>query len=88
MPAIEVFSLALKYLADKLIKFILDRKGYGVIDPSSIQWVLTVPAIWKPGARQFMRKAAYKVMLILLSFDVGKSRSGLLYFLLHNEHHS
>ena len=62
MPAIEVFSLALKYLVAKLMKFISDTTGSGGIHPSSIQWVLTVPAIWKPGARQFMRKAAYKVI--------------------------
>ena len=61
MPAIKVFSLALKYLAAKLMKFISVSTGMAVIHPSSILWVLTVPAIWKPGARQFMRKAAYKV---------------------------
>ena len=59
-PAIEIFSLALKYLAAKLVKFI--RSKIGLIEPRDIVWVLTVPGIWKPGARQFMRKAAYKVM--------------------------
>ena len=61
MPAIKVFSLALKYLAAKLMKFISVSTGMVVIHPRNILWVLTVPAIWKPGARQFMRKAAYKV---------------------------
>ena len=62
MPAIKVFSLALKYLAAKLVKFITSKIGLSNIQPRNILWVLTVPAIWKPGARQFMRKAAYKVM--------------------------
>ena len=60
MPAIKVFSLALRCLAAKLVKFITDKIGLSNIHPSSILWVLTVPAIWKPGARQFMRKAAYR----------------------------
>ena len=62
MPAIKVFSLALKYLAAKLMKFITSKIGLSSIPPRNILWVLTVPAIWKPGARQFMRNAAYKVM--------------------------
>ena len=26
-----------------------------------IQWVITIPAIWRISAKEFMRKAAYKV---------------------------
>ena len=29
--------------------------------PEQIQWVITIPAIWQISAREFMRKAAYKV---------------------------
>lgn len=29
--------------------------------PSQIQWVITIPAIWRVSAKEFMRKAAYKV---------------------------
>ena len=32
--------------------------------PSQIQWVLTIPAIWSLSAKEFMRKAAYKVIAI------------------------
>ena len=60
MPAIEVFSLALKCLVDKMKKFIEVSTGLSDIHPRNIQWVLT-NAIWNPAARQFMRKAAYKV---------------------------
>lgn len=70
MPAIQIFSLALKYLADKMIKFIAETKGDCAIETSCFQWVLTVPAIWKPGARQFMRKAAYKVTQVTLTTSV------------------
>ena len=31
--------------------------------PNDVQWVLTVPATWTPGAKQFMREIAYQVML-------------------------
>lgn len=30
-------------------------------DNTNIRWVITVPAIWKMPAKQFMREAAYKV---------------------------
>ena len=36
-------------------------------DPGKIRWVLTVPAIWSDGAKQFMRESAYKVLVSLLS---------------------
>ena len=29
--------------------------------PEQIQWVITIPAIWQISAKEFMRKAAYKV---------------------------
>jgi hypothetical protein len=64
MPAIEVFSKALKYLKDKLIDFIINKiEGLGISNLKDIKWVLTVPAIWKPGARHFMREAAYRAGL-------------------------
>ena len=55
----EVFSKALRYLGDVLLRFIHDTE---VMEDIDIQWVLTVPAIWRPGARHFMRKAAYEVI--------------------------
>ena len=64
LPAIDIFSLALNYLSEKMLKFITGKLRIVSIRPSNTLWVLTVPAIWKPGARQFMRKAAYKVLII------------------------
>jgi len=64
MPAIQVFSAALRYLSGKLVKFIKNTvENSGIENVGDIQWVLTVPAIWKPGARHFMRKAAYEVRM-------------------------
>jgi hypothetical protein len=34
--------------------------------PGDIRWVLTVPAIWNDGAKQFMREAAEKVSLFCI----------------------
>ena len=64
MPAITVFSKALKYLGDKITKFIKDTKV--VEHLKEITWVITVPAIWQPGARHFMRKAAYAVSFFIM----------------------
>ena len=36
---------------------------YG-LQAEDVQWVLTVPAIWKDGAKGFMRKAAHRAGLI------------------------
>lgn len=65
LPAIDVFSKALKFLANKLTTFIRTtlEGGKDVLEQNGILWVITVPAIWSPRARQFMRKAAYKVYL-------------------------
>ncbi|WAR27208.1 HS12B-like protein [Mya arenaria] len=52
-----VFSVAIRFLKDDLLKVIDDRIKGGV-KPEEISWVLTVPAIWDDGAKQFMREAA------------------------------
>lgn len=39
-----------------------DQTG-GDFDNADVRWVITVPAIWKMPAKQFMREAAYKVGL-------------------------
>ncbi|CAG2221303.1 unnamed protein product [Mytilus edulis] len=45
-------------LCDHLHQTLLD-KGVSV-NPDEIKWVLTVPAIWSDGAKQFMRESAKK----------------------------
>lgn len=61
MPAVDIFSHAIKYLKDHLLN---EHEGRGTsIKDLDIHWVLTVPAIWDDPAKQFMRKAAEKVTL-------------------------
>lgn len=67
MPAVDVFSHAIKYLKDHLLKEHKDR-GTSIKD-LDIHWVLTVPAIWDDPAKQFMRKAAEKVTLQFLKYS-------------------
>ena len=71
MLAIDIFSKVLEYLKTMLLEFINkileeERKKKNLMpikNTGDVRWVLTVPAIWGVGARYFMRKAAYKVIL-------------------------
>ncbi|KAL3878899.1 hypothetical protein ACJMK2_031225 [Sinanodonta woodiana] len=56
MPAKKIFGAAIKYLKTHLLNT-LSVRGTGV-DENDIHWVLTVPAIWRDAAKQFMREAA------------------------------
>lgn len=60
MKALEVFSHSINYLHKRALEVIRERTGDEHFTSRDIQWVLTVPAIWKPAAKQFMREAAYK----------------------------
>jgi len=48
-------------MKDEAVKIIRARTGDESVSAEDIQWVLTVPAIWTPAAKQFMREAAYEV---------------------------
>ena len=61
LEALTVFSHSIRYLKDKAIEIIREVTGDDGYNAMDIQWVLTVPAIWKPAAKQFMREAAYMV---------------------------
>ena len=39
-----------------------------------VRWVITVPAIWKQSAKQFMREAAYQVCFIIYLFKINTKR--------------
>lgn len=56
--AIDVFALSLKFIKKDLEKD-LKKTGYD-IEEEEIQWVITIPAIWNPRSKQFMRMAAEK----------------------------
>ncbi|XP_052779373.1 heat shock 70 kDa protein 12B-like [Mya arenaria] len=58
LPAKIVFSGAIRYLKNDLIKQSEKRISGGGLTDADIKWVLTVPAIWNDAAKQFMREAA------------------------------
>ena len=60
--ALEIFSKALKYLKDKALERINEQSGVEY-KAEEVRWVVTVPAIWKQSAKQFMREAAYEVSI-------------------------
>lgn len=56
MPAVTIFTMAIRYLRDQLLQSI-DFSG-GFYTEQDIEYVLTVPAIWNERSRMFMREAA------------------------------
>ncbi|XP_061183555.1 heat shock 70 kDa protein 12A-like [Saccostrea echinata] len=56
LEAVTVFAHSIKYIKNELWKQ-LSKTGYS-IEEKEIQWVLTIPAIWNPRSKQFMRFAA------------------------------
>ena len=59
MPAMEIFSHAIRYLKDHCLGTIDDR-GF-LPNTKDIKFILTVPAIWNDRSKEFMREAAIKV---------------------------
>ena len=60
MPALDIFAHALKYFKDHALQELSDQSATKIIN-DDVRWVITVPAIWKAQAKQFMREASYKV---------------------------
>ena len=60
MKAIIVFSQSIKFLKDHFINAV-NKTGRFRLKNEDIHWILTVPAIWKDDAKQFMRAAARQV---------------------------
>ncbi|KAK3593606.1 hypothetical protein CHS0354_018704 [Potamilus streckersoni] len=56
LQAKEVFAHGIRYLKNHALD-LMNLQGKHM-DESEISWVLTVPAIWSDGAKQFMREAA------------------------------
>ena len=59
--ALEVFAHSIKFMKDEALRILASDTGDKDFNVLDIQWVLTVPAIWTPRAKQFMREAAYEV---------------------------
>ena len=66
LQAKVVFAHSIRYLKDEAIRVIREETGDEGYSVDDIQWVLTVPAIWTPRAKQFMREAAYEVRTHLM----------------------
>nr|XP_036866989.1 heat shock 70 kDa protein 12A [Manis javanica] len=62
VKALEVFAYALQYFKEQALKELSDQAG-SEFENSDVRWVITVPAIWKQPAKQFMRQAAYQAGL-------------------------
>ena len=62
LPAMLIFSLTLDYFRNHALRELTDATGSKICD-QEVCWVITVPAIWRQKAKQFMREAAYKVGL-------------------------
>lgn len=56
VPAVDIFSYAIRYIRDCLHKEV-------EIQSEDIGWVLTVPVIWGGPSKQLMRKAAENVIV-------------------------
>jgi len=65
--AATVFAHALKFFKDHVLEELSDQSATKILE-EDIQWVLTVPAIWKAPAKQFMRTAAYEVSPLHVSY--------------------
>ena len=62
LPIITVYTATIKYLKCRLLELLQDANPNAKFHRDDIQWIITVPAIWKSGARQLMREAAIKVI--------------------------
>uniref|UniRef100_A0A8D1C7G1 Heat shock 70 kDa protein 12B n=1 Tax=Sus scrofa TaxID=9823 RepID=A0A8D1C7G1_PIG len=63
MPALEVFSHALRFFKEQALQELREQCP-SLPEKDTVRWVLTVPAIWKQPAKQFMREAAYLAGLV------------------------
>lgn len=72
VPALTIFTYALQYFKDHALRELSDQSGTRFVN-EDVRWVITVPAIWKQSAKQFMREAAYQVyMKLIIAQKKGK----------------
>lgn len=70
----KVFSYSLRFFREHALRELSDQSGVKIMS-DDVKWVLTVPAIWKQPAKQFMREAAYEVWMITPTHSNGASFS-------------
>lgn len=61
MLAVDVFGLVIGYLREHLLTKLQSHDTKATLAEDTIQYILTVPAIWSDKAKAFMRLAAEKV---------------------------
>ncbi|XP_031433572.1 heat shock 70 kDa protein 12A-like [Clupea harengus] len=64
MGAMKVFSESIRYLKVHALDMLSAHADGIIFSASDVTWVLTVPAIWNPAAKQFMREAAIQGGLV------------------------
>jgi len=66
-PAVQVFAHSLRFFKEHALQELSDQSATQIIN-DDIRWVITVPAIWRQPAKQFMREAAYLAGLASAEF--------------------
>lgn len=79
MKALKVFTAALRYMKEDALNTISKNTAGRRFIASDFTWVLTVPAIWTPSAKQFMREAATQVTTLRI-LSVGESAGQVFLF--------
>ncbi|XP_018545203.1 heat shock 70 kDa protein 12A-like [Lates calcarifer] len=64
MNTLKVFTEALRYLTNDALETITANTEGRKFSASDFTWVLTVPAIWDPSAKQFMKEAATQAGIV------------------------
>eukprot|EP01084_Bolivina_argentea_P235630 396452_1 len=62
-PSAKVLDAALRFMKDKVLE-IVAQKPYFIDDIDSIQWILSVPAIWSNEAKYIMERCAQNAGMI------------------------
>ena len=59
LPLLTVITKCLHYMRNVTISYLDIQNAY---PNRKIQWIVTIPAIWSPPAKQMMREAAQQVV--------------------------
>lgn len=68
MKTKDIFGHIIRYMKQRLLDDLKTRGN--TVKEDNILWVVTVPAIWNDGAKQFMREAALAVKDVIQTFMI------------------
>jgi len=63
LPAHVVISKSFQEMKEMILKSLSEEIGCSV---DRVLWIITVPAIWSPAAKQIMREAAAEVCMYIV----------------------